>query len=247
MGAEYTSIQTQLQSARSQIISSETELFSLKSSLQSAQDELSELRTTASDRDTAFAELESSKASLQTRLNELETIKSCLEKKLVEGGEEAEKSLADVTGLGDKVRELEDQIAELENKLGSEKDAWKAEEAKWGETKAVSKDVKYVSRKKKKWMLKNLYQALEKEIEDLKSAGEGHAEELSRASSVAETSKEELCVSHFFLPGVAILECHLKPSIRLSVSHTNNLQPPMLALLKLLPVTRKTLRTSSDS
>ncbi|KIR26793.1 hypothetical protein I309_04366 [Cryptococcus deuterogattii LA55] len=171
MGAEYTSIQTQLQSARSQITSSETELFSLKSSLQNAQDELSQLRTTASDRDTAFAELESSKASLQTRLNELETIKSCLEKKLVEGEEEAEKSLVDVTGLGDKVKELEDQIAELENKLGSEKDAWREEEAKWQETKA----------------------ALEKEIEDLKSAGEGHAEELSRASSVAETSKEELC------------------------------------------------------
>ncbi|OXH37700.1 hypothetical protein J008_02070 [Cryptococcus neoformans] len=170
MGAEYSSIQAQLQSARSQITSSETEVSSLKSSLQTAQDELSQLRTTASDRDTAFAELESSKASLQTRLNELETIRNSLEKKLVEGEEEAGKSLADVTGLGDKVKELEDQIVELENKLGSEKGLWKEEEVKWRETKA----------------------ALEKQIEDLKNAGEGHAEELSRASSGAEASQEEL-------------------------------------------------------
>lgn len=61
-------------------------------------------------------------------------------------------------------------------------------------------------------MLKNLDQALEKEIKELKGAGEGHAEELSRASSVAETSKEELSVSFFlsfFRPGVAILEYQL--------------------------------------
>lgn len=170
MGAEYSSIQTQLQSARSELTSSENELCSLKSSLQTAQDELSRLRTTASDRDTAFAELESSKASLQTRLDELETIRNSLETKLAEGEGEADKSLADVAGLGDKVKELEDQIVELENKLGSEKGVWKQEEVKWQEIKA----------------------ALEKEIEDLKNAAEGHAEGLSRASSSAEASKEEL-------------------------------------------------------
>lgn len=42
-----------------------------------------------------------------------------------------------------------------------------------------------------------LRQALEKQIEDLKNAGEGHAEELSRASSGAEASQEELSVSPF--------------------------------------------------
>lgn len=75
-----------------------------------------------------------------------------MEKKLVEGEEEAGKSLADVTGLGDKVKELEDQIVELENKLGSEKGLWKEEEVKWRETKAVSIDVKPIL---DKWMLRS--------------------------------------------------------------------------------------------
>lgn len=104
---------------------------------------------------------------------------------------------------------------------------------------------------KKEWMLKNLDQALEKEIKELKGAGEGHAEELSRASSVAETSKEELSVS-FFLSFFLSSRCSYfgistKLMDRLFVSPTNNLQPPMPALSPLLPVTRKTLRTSSDN
>jgi DNA repair exonuclease SbcCD ATPase subunit len=133
--------QAELTSTVALLEAAQTDASATSASLAEAQSELASLHTEQEQLSSRLSQATTELESLQAKFAALEAEKAKLEGELAEGAEVAERSVLDMTGIRERVEELEAELVKVKAELEAEREGRKAGSAAWLAEKEVSTGV----------------------------------------------------------------------------------------------------------